>query len=152
MSMKIYAILVLTLICSCGHKPATRDTGSAFHLTRLDEMHRIDVGDGEVVYQAEGRDHHMRSMSFVITETQKGGGPPLHVHPVEEAHVVLSGRVTYFIADSIFTVTAPFIISIPAHTPHTFINAGDSVLHLVGVFGQDQFGPYKPIGRNPLIK
>lgn len=110
------------------------------------------VGDGETVYQAEGKNHGINSMSFVITETAPGGGPPLHVHPTEEAHVVLSGTVTYFIDDSIFTVTAPYIVNIPPNTPHTFINSGDTVLNLVGVFGQDNYGPYKPIGKNPLRK
>lgn len=118
----------------------------------LSEMRRVDAGNGEVVYQAEGKNHGMTSMSFVITETQIGGGPPLHTHPTEEAHVVLTGKVTYYIEDSVFTVSAPFLVRIPPNTPHTFINAGDTVLQLVGVFGQDNFGPYQPIGKNPLIK
>lgn len=115
-------------------------------------MKRIDVGDGEVVYQAEGKNHGMNDMSFVITETQPGGGPPLHVHPTEEAHVVLSGTVTYYIADSVFTVSAPYIVHIPPNTPHTFMNSGDTVLNLIGAFGHNNFGPYQPIGKNPLIK
>lgn len=113
-------------------------------------MKKIEVGNGETVYQAEGKNHGMSSMSFVITETQPGGGPPLHTHPVEEAHVVLSGRVKYTINDSVFTVQAPYIVRIPPDAPHTFMNVGDTILNLVGVFGQDNFGPYKPIGDNPL--
>jgi quercetin dioxygenase-like cupin family protein len=126
--------------------------GNDGHVITLADMKRIDVGDGETVYQAEGKDHGMETMSFVITETQPGGGPPLHTHPTEEAHVVLTGKVTYYIADSVFTVTAPYIVRIPPNTEHTFVNSGDTVLHLIGVFGQDDFGPYKPTGKNPLIK
>ena len=150
--MKHYILTIVLFTClSCGRqdkKPAS--TGG--HVTTLADMKKIVVGDGETVYQAEGKNHGINSMSFVITETAPGGGPPLHVHPTEEAHVVLSGTVTYFINDSIFTVTAPYIVNIPPNTPHTFMNSGDTVLNLVGVFGQDNYGPYKPIGKNPLRK
>lgn len=148
-------IVVLFLLALVGCEEQTQEgspsDGSSYTI-ELKDMKRIDVGDGEVVYQAEGKHHGMNDMSFVITETKVGGGPPLHVHPTEEAHVVLNGTVTYFIADSIFTVTAPYIVNIPPNTPHTFINSGDTVLNLIGAFGHDNYGPYKPIGKNPLIK
>lgn len=148
-------IVVLFLLALVGCREQTQEgspsDGSSYTI-ELKDMKRIDVGDGEVVYQAEGKRHGMNDMSFVLTETKVGGGPPLHVHPTEEAHVVLNGTVTYFIADSIFTVTAPYIVNIPPNTPHTFINSGDTVLNLIGAFGHDNYGPYKPIGKNPLIK
>lgn len=150
MKYYIWALVILAcLSCNQAEKKAPPTQG---YVTSLADMKKIVVGDGETVYQAEGKNHGINSMSFVITETAPGGGPPLHVHPTEEAHVVLSGTVTYFIDDSIFTVTAPYIVNIPPNTPHTFINSGDTVLNLVGVFGQDNYGPYKPIGKNPLIK
>ena len=142
-------LLPLLLCAGCAGSSADEQKKVGY-VTRLADMRRIDVGGGETVYQAEGRNHGMKGLSFVLTETQPGGGPPLHIHPVEEAHVVLKGRVTYTISDSIFTVTAPYIVRIPPNAPHTFINAGDSVLNLVGVFGHDSYGPYKPIGENPL--
>lgn len=148
---KLFLIGVIALLSSCTEN-ASQNVNSANYLIKQSDMKKIDVGNGETVYQAEGKNHSMQSMSFVITETQPGGGPPLHFHPTEEAHVVLNGTVTYFISDSIFTVTAPYIVNIPANAPHTFINSGDTVLNLVGAFGQDNFGPYQPIGDNPLIK
>lgn len=148
----ILPIMLLTLV-SCEEASQQQKHNMADpYAIELKDMRRIDVGDGEVVYQAEGKNYGMNDMSFVITETQPGGGPPLHIHPTEEAHVVLSGTVTYFIADSIFTVTAPYIVNIPPNTPHTFMNSGDTVLNLIGAFGHDNFGPYKPIGKNPLMK
>ncbi len=149
MKYYIWSLVILAcLSCNQAEKKAQPTQG---YVTSLADMKKIVVGDGETVYQAEGKDHGINSMSFVITETAPGGGPPLHVHPTEEAHVVLRGTVTYFIDDSIFTVTAPYIVNIPPNTPHTFMNSGDTVLNLVGVFGQDNYGPYKPIGKNPLI-
>lgn len=150
----IVAGFVLLSACTTNtDKTNNGKTGTAdknYTITQAD-MKRIDVGDGEVVYQAEGKNHGMRNMSFVITETQPGGGPPLHVHPEEEAHIVLSGRVKYFIDDSVFTVDAPYIVRIPPGAKHTFMNAGDTVLRLIGAFGQDNFGPYQPIAENPLF-
>ena len=142
-------LLIFCVGCSGGNADPHKTTG---YITQLADMRRIDVGGGETVYQAEGRDHGMQDLSFVITETQPGGGPPLHTHPVEEAHVVLKGTVTYTISDSVFTVAGPYIVRIPPHAPHTFINAGDSLLNLIGVFGQDNYGSYKPIGKKPLRK
>lgn len=149
----IIGVLLCLAVASCGETQTeqTHSTDKPYAI-ELKDMHRIDVGDGEVVYQAEGKNYGMNDMSFVITETQPGGGPPLHVHPTEEAHIVLNGTVTYFIADSIFTVSAPYIVNIPPNTPHTFMNSGDTVLNLIGAFGHDNFGPYKPIGKNPLMK
>lgn len=148
----ILPIMLLTLVsCEEASQQQKHNVDKPYAI-ELKDMRRIDVGDGEVVYQAEGKNYGMNDMSFVITETQPGGGPPLHIHPTEEAHVVLSGTVTYFIADSIFTVTAPYIVNIPPNTPHTFMNSGDTVLNLIGAFGHDNFGPYKPIGKNPLMK
>ncbi|MEZ5018437.1 MAG: cupin domain-containing protein [Flavipsychrobacter sp.] len=150
--MRYGFLLTVLLLAACSAPESSKPKAKGGYVIALDDMKKIEVGNGETVYQAEGKNNNMTSMSFVITETQKGGGPPLHVHPVEEAHVVLNGTVTYHIADTEFTVTAPYIVRIPANTPHTFINAGDTVLNLIGVFGQDNFGPYQPIADNPLIQ
>lgn len=143
--MRYCLLLLLLAACTTPQKPAANN-----YVIPLEDMKKIEVGNGETVYQAEGKNHGMRNMSFVITETQKGGGPPLHVHPKEEAHVVMSGKVKYIIGDSVFTVSAPYIVYIPPHTEHTFMNVGDTVLNLIGIFGEDSFGPYQPIGDNPL--
>ncbi|MCB9065851.1 MAG: cupin domain-containing protein, partial [Chitinophagales bacterium] len=136
-----YSLLIFCLfLFSCNTNTINY---SQNYVTTLNDMKRIDVGKGEVVYQMEGKNHEMKDMSFVITETQPGGGPPLHIHPTEEAHVVLSGKVKYIVGDSVFTVEAPYVVKIPPNTKHTFMNVGDTVLNLIGVFGHDNFGPYK---------
>ncbi len=149
--MKKY-LLVGSLFVLLGCQNVKEQSGVHDHVVTLDKMKKIEVGNGETVFQAEGKNHGMRNMSFVITETKKGGGPPLHVHPKEEAHVVLNGRVKYIIGDSVFTVNAPYVVYIPPHTEHTFMNVGDTVLNLIGFFAEDNFGPYQPIDDNPLMK
>jgi mannose-6-phosphate isomerase-like protein (cupin superfamily) len=122
------------------------------YVTRLEQMKKVEAGHGETVYQMEGRDYNLDDLSLVIAETQPGGGPDLHWHTADEVHVVLKGTVTYIIGDSVFTVTGRSVINVPARVPHTFINAGDSVLNLVAFFSQDSYGGYHPLGPNPLIE
>lgn len=152
--MRLAIILIICLfVVSCTTTPdVSHNSEHKKYVTTLADMHKIEVGDGETVYQAEGKNIDMETISFVITETKPGGGPPLHIHPTEEAHVVLSGTVKYIIDDSVFTVSAPYIVNIPPNTPHTFMNVGDTVLNLIGVFGQDNYGPYQPIAENPLFE
>lgn len=106
---------------------------------------------GEFGHAMEGGEYGFSSLSFIITETQPGGGPPLHVHEHEEAHVVLEGKVSYVIGDQRFTVEGPYVVKIPAGIPHTFVNAGTQPLRLIGVLPADHI-VWKPLGPNPLIR
>ena len=105
---------------------------------------------GEAGFFAFGKEYGFDSLSFVITETHPRGGPPLHTHSVEEAHVLLSGTMEYVVGDQRFKATAPYIARVPAGAPHAFINAGASPLNLIGVLPTRE-PDYQPIGPNPLV-
>ncbi|HEX7670694.1 MAG TPA: cupin domain-containing protein [Polyangiaceae bacterium] len=79
---------------------------------------------GEFTQRLTGDQYGFESLSFIISETHQGGGPGLHVHDVEEAHVLLEGTAQYRVGDKTFTVQAPYVAKVPAGVPHTFINAG----------------------------
>jgi len=106
---------------------------------------------GEFGHAMGGIDYGFKSLSFIITETQPGGGPPLHVHDCEEAHVLLEGKATYVLGNQTFTVEGPCVVKIPAGVPHTFINAGSRPLRLIGVLPEDHIH-YNELGPNPLVK
>jgi mannose-6-phosphate isomerase-like protein (cupin superfamily) len=106
---------------------------------------------GEFGHAMEGAPYGFKSLSFIITETQPGGGPPLHVHEREEAHVLLEGKATYVLGDQKFTVEGPYVVKIPAGVPHTFVNAGSQPLRLIGVLPTSRIH-YKELGPNPLVK
>lgn len=106
---------------------------------------------GEAGYFAFGAEYGFDSLSFVLTETHPRGGPPLHTHTVEEAHVLLDGTMEYIIGDQRFRATAPYIARVPANMPHAFVNAGDTPLNLIGVLPTTE-PDYKPIGPNPLVE
>jgi len=115
-----------------------------------DEMRSFYGPPGEFGYYIDGGDYGFSALSFIVTETHPGGGPDLHKHDSEEAHVLLSGKVTYLIGDKQFTVEGPYIARVPAGVPHTFVNAGSSSFHLLAVFPTPH-PAYIHIGDNPLI-
>jgi mannose-6-phosphate isomerase-like protein (cupin superfamily) len=106
---------------------------------------------GEYGYQLAGSAYGFENLSFIITETHPHGGPPLHTHKTEEAHVVLSGIMDYVIGDKRFTATAPYIARVPAGVPHTFVNSGTTPLNMIAVFPTAELD-YTPIGPNPLVE
>lgn len=151
--MKRPALLMFLFVpaVASAHEPpaASAAAGASDYVVRLSQMIAIEAGAGEKIHLLRGREHGFESLSFILTETAPGGGPPLHTHESEEAHVLTSGTMSYVIGDEAFTVTAPYILRVPAHTPHTFINAGSTPLALTAVFGSADY-TFKPLAANPL--
>ena len=117
---------------------------------QLDEMRAFYGPPGEFGYYIDGGNHGFNALSFIITETHPGGGPDLHRHDSEEAHILFSGNVTYLIGDRQFTVAGPYIARVPAGVAHTFMNAGSTPFHLLAAFPTPR-PAYIHIGENPLL-
>src|SRR5919202_288012 len=62
---------------------------------KLDQLEHFYRAPGEFGYRLRGEDYGFEALSFIITETHPGGGPNLHRHDVEEAHVLLEGSAQY---------------------------------------------------------
>jgi mannose-6-phosphate isomerase-like protein (cupin superfamily) len=106
---------------------------------------------GEYGYIVNGQTYGFEGLSFIITETRPHGGPPLHTHKTEEAHVVLSGTMEYVIGNQRFTVKAPYVARVPAGVAHTFMNAGTGPLNVIAVFPTSELD-WTPIAPNPLVE
>lgn len=119
-----------------------------FTFDQLDHYYRVP---GEFTHRLTGDQYGFETMSFIITETHPGGGPGLHVHDVEEAHVLLDGHVQYRVGDSTFSVNGPYVAKVPAGVPHTFINAGTGPFNLIAVFASKHPNT-KRVGPNPLLR
>jgi mannose-6-phosphate isomerase-like protein (cupin superfamily) len=132
-------------------RPPEQPFSSSDYVIKPNQMISFYDVPGEFGHAMHGADYGFKSLSLIIAETQPGGGPPLHVHDCEEAHVLLEGKVTYVIGDKRFTVEAPYIVKIPAGVPHTFVNAGQQPLRLIGVLPMSRI-QYKELGPNPLVK
>jgi mannose-6-phosphate isomerase-like protein (cupin superfamily) len=131
------------------HPPAKPHDASALYFTfdQLDHYYRVP---GEFTHRLTGDQYGFETLSFIITETHPGGGPGLHVHDVEEAHVLLEGTAQYRVGDKTFTVQGPYVAKVPAGVPHTFVNAGSKPFNLVAVFAS-KHPSSKRIGPNPLV-
>jgi mannose-6-phosphate isomerase-like protein (cupin superfamily) len=121
------------------------------YVIKLEQMSSFYSVPGEFGYAMNGRDYGFDSLSFIVTETHPHGGPPLHTHPVEEAHIVLSGTMKYALGDQRLTASAPYIARVPAGVPHTFINGGTTPLNVIAVFPGGQLGDTEILGANPLV-
>ncbi len=120
------------------------------YVIKLEQMASFYDVPGEFGYVLAGRDYGFDSLSFIITETHPNGGPPLHTHPVEEAHILLAGTIEYVLGEERFTASAPYIARVPAGVPHAFINTGPAPFNLMAVFSSGQLD-YTEVGPNPLL-
>ena len=132
------------------HSPEKPHDPSAlyFNFDQLAHLYRVP---GEFTYRLTGDQYGFDALSFIITETHPGEGPGLHVHDVEEAHVLIEGTAQYRISDTTFTVQAPYVAKVPAGVPHTFINAGSKIFNLIAVF-PSKHPTTRRIGPNPLVQ
>jgi mannose-6-phosphate isomerase-like protein (cupin superfamily) len=131
------------------HPPEKPHDPTAFFFN-FDQMEYYYRVPGEFTHRLTGDQYGFESLSFIITETHPGGGPGLHVHDTEEAHVLLEGTAEYRIGDKTFTVQGPYVAKVPAGVPHTFINAGSKQFNLIAVFASKHPNTRR-IGPNPLI-
>ncbi len=123
-------------------------SGYLFKFENLSSFYDVP---GEAGYFMLGEDYGFDSLTIIITETHPHGGPPLHTHDVEEAHVLLSGQMDYVIGERSFSATAPYIAKVPAGVPHTFVNAGEQPLNLIGIIPSNTPG-FEVVGPNPLVE
>ena len=132
-----------------NHAPKLKFDPNDYFFT-FDQLEEAFRAPGEYTHRLDGEKYGFSSLSFIITKTLPNGGPNLHVHDVEEAHVLLEGTAEYRIGDKTFTVDAPYVVKVPAGVSHTFINAGTKPFNLVAVFASKNLAS-KRIGPNPLI-
>lgn len=100
----------------------------------------INPAPEEFLWVMEGKRKGFNNLTIVMTNTQPGNGAPLHTHVSEEAHVLLEGKMAYFLGNERFVIEAPYIIHIPAMVPHAFMNVDNKPVKLVGVFPNNEWG------------
>ncbi len=104
------------------------------YAANVEDLPTINPGPGEYVHVMEGYKNGYQNLVIGITETFPGGAPPMHTHKGEESHVLLEGEILYALGDTMFTITAPYIVNIPPMVPHAFKNIGDKTANLVVIF------------------
>ena len=89
---------------------------------------------GQLVREVVGEAQGSSSLSMQHFEVEPGGVTPLHRHDVDEALLVLRGRLRVRIGDEWSLVQAGDVCLFPADTPHGFVGTGDGVSEILVVF------------------
>lgn len=139
-----------SLPCQAFSHPPEKPHGPRDDVFAFDQLEHYYRVPGEFTHRLNGDEYGFETLSFIITETHPGGGPGLHVHDTEEAHILLEGTAQYRIGDRTFTVSAPYVAKVPAGVAHTFVNVGAQPFKLVAVLAS-KHPDTRRIGPNPLI-
>lgn len=103
----------------------------------------LEPGDGYKLLSGPGRDLVFKvtgddtggAFDFFTVEVAPKGGPPLHVHHLqEEAIHVLRGRFKVRIGDAEFICQEGGFAYLPAGLPHAFLNLTDQTGEIIVVY------------------
>lgn len=82
---------------------------------------------------------HGVGISFFLVNAPPGDGPQLHRHDYDEVIVVQEGRATCVAGDEEREVKTGDVIVIPAGTPHSFVNSGETPLRQIDIHASPKF-------------
>jgi quercetin dioxygenase-like cupin family protein len=96
---------------------------------------RVPGGPGrDLIFKATGADTG-GSFDYFIVEVAPRGGPPLHVHLVQEETIhVLKGRFKVQVGDDIFRLEEGGFAYLPSKVPHAFLNLTDEQAEVIVVY------------------
>jgi uncharacterized cupin superfamily protein len=105
-------------------------------LTAVAEQQRERFGPGGGVYRIIARAEETAGRHFAFEAIEPpGGGPPLHIHTVEDEYfAVLDGEITFFIDGRVRTVAAGGSAFVPRGVPHCFKNCSTTEARVLVLF------------------
>ncbi len=104
----------------------------------------IEKGNGENVLPGVDRweivsgELGARSLTVGDVMVSPGSGVPTHVHPTEEAMVILDGELEAMLGDETVTVAPGQTVLAPAGVKHGFVNRTGSNARLMAIFPTDK--------------
>ncbi len=121
----------------------------------------LDPSDGLRLQSGPGRDLIFKvtgddtggAFDYFIVEVAPHGGPPLHVHHLQEETIhVLTGRFKVQIGDEIFRLDKGGFAYLPSGVPHTFLNLTEEPGEVIVVYtpggGHRFYEELGPLTRN----
>ena len=96
---------------------------------------RLQSGPGrDLIFKVTGEDT-AGALDYFIVEVAPRGGPPLHVHHVQEETIhVLKGSFKVRIGDEIFRLDEGGFAYLPSKVPHAFLNLTDQPAEIIVVY------------------
>jgi len=147
--MRLALLIAGLAVSAVSYGDASSKADKTNYVLKLEQLERIQAAPGEDILLMKGAEHGFESLSLILTETQPCGGPPVHVHESEEAHVLYEGCAEYLIGESHFTVQGPYVARVPAKVPHTFKNCGKDMMRLTAIFPTSNY-TFKFVKPSPL--
>ena len=89
---------------------------------------------GQVVREVVGEAQGSKSVSMQHFTVEPEAVTPLHRHDVDEAILVLGGKLRVRIKDQWSVAETGDVCVFPANTPHGFVGAGDGISEIMVVF------------------
>jgi quercetin dioxygenase-like cupin family protein len=114
---------------------------------------RLQSGPGrDLVFKVTGDDTG-GALDYFVVEVAPHGGPPLHVHHVQEETIhVLSGRFKVRIGEETFELEAGGFAYLPSGVPHAFLNLTAEPAEVIVVYapggGHRFYEELGPLARN----
>ncbi len=102
-------------------------------------LHLSELFPSENTLEFEGYLYGDASVSFILVDMPPGNGPRLHSHPYEEVFIVFGGWATFTISERVLEIHAGQVVVVPAHTPHKFINSGETPLRQIDIHVSSEF-------------
>jgi quercetin dioxygenase-like cupin family protein len=118
-----------------------------------DEGLRLQSGPGrDLVFKVTGEETG-GAFDYFVVEVAPHGGPPLHVHHVQEETIhVLKGRFKIRIGDETFRCAEGGFAYLPSGVPHAFLNLTDEPAEIIVVYtpggGHRFYEELGPVTRN----
>lgn len=115
---------------------------------------RLQSGPGrDLIFKVTGEDTN-GALDYFVVEVAPHGGPPLHVHHVQEETIhVLRGRFKIRVGESIYYVNQGGFAYLPSTVPHAFLNLTDEAGEVIVVYtpggGHKFYEELGPVSRNP---
>jgi quercetin dioxygenase-like cupin family protein len=104
--------------------PVASNEKKAF-IVHAEEGERINAFGNEGIFKLTG-ENTGGTFTLMLGVVPPGGGPPLHVHNVDdEFFIIVEGRYNFLIAGAWTEVGPGAVVYLPRGTPHTFKNMGD---------------------------
>ena len=111
------------------------ETANKYVILNEGEGLRFNSGPGrDLIFKVTGEDTN-GAFDYFIVEVAPQGGPPLHVHHVQEETIhVLKGRFKIRVGDSIFYLNEGGFAYLPSKVPHAFLNLTDEGGQIIVVY------------------
>jgi mannose-6-phosphate isomerase-like protein (cupin superfamily) len=112
------------------------------HVTRLADVEPI-AAFGDRIWQLIHAEQTNGLVEVGLDETQPGGGPPFHLHTLEdELFWILEGNFEFTVGQSTRTVTPGSFIFAPRRVPHTFRCTSETPGRLIVIAAPGNFGTF----------